>query len=266
VGGEAGVQIRVSAAQLALGRGDYLMAVENATKLVREASEQGAGIVCFPEHWLLEYREHGQRALEQLCDAARETRIFVITGANYMPDEAPKSTELRVRSILIGPDGNRIGQQDKIHLYRSERKVAKPGEVYNVFQTTLGKIGILICYDAMFPEAARTLALKGADLIFVPSRIGAVALDPWILYLRTRSLENRIPIVAPNVFRPPKYIGGTFIVDLDAQRDSNVVLPRVVASAKSGEQLILADVNVELARGLRKERFLDRRPSAYFGH
>jgi len=264
--GEVGVQIRVSAAQLELGRGDYRSAVENATKLVRKASKHGAGIVCFPEHWLLEYREHGQRALEQLCDAAREAKIFVLTGANYMPDEAPKSTELRVRSILIGPDGNRIGQQDKVHLYRSEKKVAKPGEVYNVFQTTLGKIGILICYDAMFPEAARTLALKGAYLIFVPSRIGAAALDPWILYLRTRSLENRIPIVAPNVFRPPRYVGGSFIVDLEAQKDSNVVLPRVVASAKSGEQLILAEVNVELARALRKERFLDRRPTAYFGH
>jgi predicted amidohydrolase len=118
----------------------------------------------------------------------------------------------------------------------------------------------------MFPEAARTLALKGADLLFVPSRIGAAALDPWILYLRTRSLENRIPLIAPNVFRPPRYIGGSLVVDLDRQRDTNVVLPKVVASAKSGEQLILANVNVELARELRKERFLDRRPTAYFGH
>jgi len=260
------VQLRVSAAQLALGQRDYRMAVENAEKLVKTAGEQGAKIVCFPEHWLLEYREHGQRALDQLCDAAREARTFVITGANYMPDAPPKSTELRVRSVLIGPDGNRMGQQDKVHLYQNEKKVAEPGEHYDVFQTTLGKIGILICYDAMFPEAARTLALKGADLLFVPSRIGAAALDPWILYLRTRSMENRIPIVAPNVFRPPRYIGGSVVVDLDRQRDTNVVLPKVVASAKSGEQLILANVDVELARELRKERFLDRRPTAYFGH
>jgi predicted amidohydrolase len=195
-----GVHLRVSAAQLALGQRDYRMAVENAEKLVKTAGGVGRKDRLLPEHWLLEYREHGQRALEQLCTAAREARIFVITGANYMPDAAPRSTELRVRSVLIGPDGNRIGQQDKVHLYQSEKKVAKPGEDYNVFQTTLGKIGILICYDAMFPEAARTLALKGADLLFVPSRIGAAALDPWVLYLRTRSLENRIPLIAPNVF------------------------------------------------------------------
>ena len=260
------MQLRVSAGQLALGQRDYGMAVENVEKLVKSAGQQGARIVCFPEHWLLEYREHGQRALDQLCDAAREARIFVITGANYMPDAAPKSTELRVRSVLIGPDGHRIGQQDKVHLYQSEKKVAKPGEHYNVFQTTLGKIGILICYDAMFPEAARTLALKGADLLFVPSRISATALDPWILYLRTRSLENRIPIIAPNVFRPPRYVGGSLIVDLNQQTETNVVLPKVAVSAKSGEQLILADVDVELARELRKVRFFDRRPTAYFGH
>ena len=260
------VEICVAAVQLALGQRDYRMAVENAEKLVKTAGEQGAKIVCFPEHWLLEYREQGQRALDQLCDAAREARTFVITGANYVPDAPPKFTELRVRSVLIGPDGNCIGQQDKVHLYQSEKKVAEPGEHYNVFQTTLGRIGILICYDAMFPEAARTLALKGADLLFVPSRIGAAALDPWVLYLRTRSMENRIPIIAPNVFRPPRYIGGSVVVDLDRQRDTNVVLPKVVASAKSGEQLILANVNVEQARELRKERFLDRRPTAYFGH
>jgi len=260
------VQLRVSAAQLALGQGDYGRAVENAEKLVKKAGEQGARIVCFPEHWLLEYLEHGQRAIDRLCDAAREAGTFVITGANYMPNAAPESTELRIRSVLIGPDGHRIGQQDKVHLYGSEKMVAKPGEHYNVFQTALGKIGILICYDAMFPEAARTLALKGADLLFVPSRIAGAGLDPWILYLRTRSLENRIPIIAPNVFRPPRYIGGSVVVDLDQQRGTNVVLPKVVASAKSGEQLILADVNVELARELRKDRFLDRRPTAYFWH
>jgi len=238
------VQICVAAVQLALGQRDYRMAVENAEKLVKRAGEQGAKIVCFPEHWLLEYREQGQRALDQLCDAAREARTFVITGANYVPHAPPKSTNLRVRSVLISPDGKLIGQQDKVHLYQSEKKVAEPGEHYNVFQTTLGKVGILICYDAMFPEAARTLALKGADLLFVPSRIGAAALDPWILYLRTRSMENRIPIIAPNVFRPPRYVGGSVIVDLDRQRDTNVVLPKVVASARSGEQLILANVNM----------------------
>jgi predicted amidohydrolase len=258
--------IRVAAVQFALGKQSYQEAIEGAQALVKAAAEQGAEMVCFPEHWLLEYREHGHLAIEQLSNAARDARTFVITGANYTPNATPASPELRVRSIVIGPDGKRLGQQDKVHLYQSEKKVATPGSQYNVFQSVFGRFGILICYDGMFPEAARTVALKGADLIFIPSRIGHAALDPWILYLRTRALENRIPIIAPNVFRPPRYIGGTVIVDLIPQGDGKVVLPKIVASAGSGEKIIVADVDVERARELRRERFLDRNPTAYFGH
>ena len=258
--------IRVAAVQFALGKQSYLEAIESAETLVKAAAKQGAEIVCFPEHWLLEYLEHGHLAIEHLCNAARDARIFVITGANYTPNATPASAELRVRSIVIGPDGKRLGQQDKVHLYQSEKKAATPGSQYNVFQSVLGRFGILICYDGMFPEAARTLALKGADLLFVPSRIGYAALDPWMLYLRTRALENRIPIIAPNVFRPPRYVGGTVIVDLIPQGDGRVVLPKIVASAGSGEKTIVADVDVERARELRRERFLDRHPTTYFGH
>jgi len=258
--------IRVAAVQFALGKKSYQAAIEAAQTLVKSAAEQGAEIVCFPEHWLLEYQEQGHKAIDQLCSAAREAKIFVITGANYTPNATPTSPELRVRSMVIGPDSKRLGQQDKVHLYQSEKKVASPGTQFNVFQSAFGRFGILICYDGMFPEAARTLALKGADLIFVPSRIGYAALDPWILYLRTRALENRIPIIAPNVFWPPRYVGGTVIVDLIQQGNSRAVLPRIVASAGSGEKIVVANVDVERARGLRRERFLDRHPTAYFGH
>jgi predicted amidohydrolase len=251
---------------LALGKQTYHEAIECAQTLVKEAAERGAKLVCFPEHWLLQYREQGYLAIEQLCNAARDARIFIITGANYTPNSPPAAPELRVRSVLIDPQGKLVGQQDKVHLYQSEKKVATPGTQYSVFQSPLAKIGIMICYDGMFPEVARTLALKGADLIFVPSRIGRTALVPWILYLRARALENRVPIIAPNLFRPPRYVGGTVIVDIALQGDGNAVLPKIVASAGSGEKVTVADVDIEHARELRRERFLERRPTAYFGH
>jgi predicted amidohydrolase len=260
------MSVRVAAVQFGLGRHTYREAIESAIMHVKSAAEQGAKVVCFPEHWLLEYREHGHLAVEQLADAARDARICVVTGANYTPNAPPASPELRVRSHVIDQDGKRIGQQDKVHLYQSEKRVATPGNEFNVFQSMIGRLGIMICYDGMFPEAARTLALKGADVIFVPSRIGIGALDPWILYLRTRAMENRIPIVAPNVFHPPRYVGGSVIVDLALHRDTKAVLPRIVASAGSGEKLAVADVDVKYARELRGQRFLDRHPTAYFGH
>jgi len=256
---------RVAAVQFGLGKQNYNQAVESAETLVKAAANQGAKIVCFPEHWLLEFREHGHRAIERLSKAARDSSIFVITGANYMPNAIPTSPELRVRSLVIDSKGKVLGQQDKVHLYKSEKKVATPGNQYEVIQSPYGRIGILICYDCMFPEAARTLALKGADLIFAPSRIGYLALNPWILYLRTRALENRVPIIAPNVFRPPRYVGGSVIVGLTEESDSKVVVGKVQASAGSGEKVIVADVGIERARELRRDRFLDRRPTAYFG-
>jgi predicted amidohydrolase len=260
------LSVRVAAVQFGLGRKSYHQAIERAQSFVREAAEQGAKIVCFPEHWLLEYREQGRLAVEQLCNAAREASIFVITGGNYAPNATPARPELRIRSFVIAPDGRPIGQQDKVHLYSSEKPVATPGNQFNVFQSSFGRIGVMICYDGMFPEAARTLSLRGADMIFVPSRIGSAALDPWILYLRTRAMENRIPIIAPNVFRPPLYMGGSVIVDLMRHGQTKVILPRVIASVGSGEKIMVADVDVERARELRRERFLDRQPAAYFGH
>jgi predicted amidohydrolase len=165
--------------------------------------------------------------------------------------------------MVIGPDGQIAGHQDKVHLFRDERKLATPAGGYSAFETAVGKIGITICYDNVFPEACRTLVLKGADLVFVPSRIALEGLDPWILYLRTRALENRIPVVAPNIFDSPRYVGGSVIIDLEVNPASRVVVPKIVASAGSGEKVIIADVDIEKARELRKERLSERRTSAY---
>jgi predicted amidohydrolase len=256
--------VRVAAIQLALGKASYRKAVDDAIALIQHARNEGAQIVCLPEHWLLEYGELGYNAAQELADTAKANRVYLITGANYTPVERNGgSRELRIRSILLSPEGQMIGEQDKVHLFHGEKNTATAGEAYRTFPTSLGNVGIIVCYDNVFPETARTLTLKGADLLFVPSRIIADGLDPWILYLRARSLENRIPVIAPNVFDPPRYVGGSVIVDLEMDSASGVVRPKIVASAKNGESLITADVNVDLARELRRERFGDRRPEAY---
>lgn len=254
--------IRVAAAQIALGKASYREAVDDAAFLIREASKLGAQIVCLPEHWLLEHREQGYDAIEVLAEVALAERIFVITGANYFP---VSREELRIRSFLIGPDGKILGSQDKVHLFRAEKRLARPGNGYEVIQTVLGGIGIVVCYDNVFPEACRTLVLKGADVLFVPSRIISEGIDPWILYLRTRALENRIPVVAPNVFHPPRYLGCSVIIDLDLDEASGVVLPKPIVAAKTGQTVIVAEIDVDRASRLRKERLGDRRPSAYVG-
>jgi predicted amidohydrolase len=250
---------RVAAVQISLGKDSLQRAIEDAKNLIQKAAKSGAQIVCLPEHWLLEYWKDANGAVDKIAEAARTEHVFLITGANY----TRSGSNVHIRSLLIDPNGNIVGSQDKIHLFRDEGTVAAPGESYETFQTPFGKVGITVCYDNVFPEAARTLALRGADLLFVPSRIISEGLDPWLLYLRTRALENRIPIIAPNVFDPPRYLGGSVIIDLKQSDGNPVVLPRVVASAGSGETVIVADVDIENARILRSKRLSERMPSTY---
>lgn len=250
---------KVAAAQLHLRKGSYAKRIESAQTLIHRASESGADIVCMPEHWLLEYWKDAADAGDRIAETARVERIFVITGANYTHTDSGT----RIRSTLIGPDGRTIGWQDKIHLFRSERTVAVPGENYEILETPLGKVGITICYDNAFPEAARTLAVQGADLLFVPSRIISDGIEPWMLYLKTRALENRISVIAPNVFDPPRYPGSSVIIELEEISSNAVVLPKVDAFLENGDGVILADINLDETRRLRSERLSERRPEAY---
>ncbi len=250
---------RVAAAQISLTKGSYEERIEDAQNLIHEASKSGAQIVCLPEHWLLEYWREANDAPDRLAKTAKTEHIFVITGANYMRNRSGN----RIRSALIDADGRLVGWQDKVHLFRDERIMADPGENYEILQTPFAKLGITICYDNVFPEASRTLALRGAELLFVPSKIISEGLDCWLLYLRTRALENRMPVIAPNVFDPPKHLGGSVIIDLEESSNSLVVLPKILASAREGEAVIVADVDLERAGRLRANRLSERKTEAY---
>jgi predicted amidohydrolase len=90
---------------------------------------------------------------------------------------------------LVGPSGL-IGIYRKIHLYYRENIFFKPGNLgFPVFDTSLGKIGLMICFDWLFPEAARTLALQGAQLIAHPSNLVLPYCPDGMI---TRCLENRV--------------------------------------------------------------------------
>ena len=253
------MSIRAAAIQLDLQESSYQDLIGKALSLVKEAAESDINIACLPEHWLIEYQNHVEESVAYLAGAAKDNKIWLVTGANY----ARAANRTFVESVLLAPDGSLVGRQRKIHLFGDERTRAVAGSEYNVFDAGRCKVGIVVCYDNVFPEVSRILALKGAEILFVPSRIRAEGLDPWLLYLRVRALENRIPIVAPNIFSPPRYPGGSVIVDVEEDRASGVVVPKVTTSAKPGHQLVVADIDLEKAGRLRRERFADRRPDTY---
>jgi predicted amidohydrolase len=125
---------------------------------------------------------------------ADELNIFLVLG--FLERD---QNHLLNSAIFINPDGEVIGKYSKTHFaqgYEINPSCYLPGESYPVFQTSFGKVGILICYDRQLPEPTRILALKGAQILFLPSYGSYTEESGWnTVLLRTRAYENRLPIV-----------------------------------------------------------------------
>jgi predicted amidohydrolase len=232
----------------------------HAIKLAKKAGEKEVDIICLPEHWLPEkVIPTPMSPLPALQSLAEEYGVAVVGGAFY---ERVKG-QVRLSSPVIGEDGEIVGRQFKVHLFRFERKHAKPGNSYPIFRLKGYKIGILVCYDVDFPEPSRIYALNGAELILCPSRIVKSGITPWRQYVTVRCLENRMPIVAPNVYAPPWFDGHSMIISLREDRRTKISFPRISSVNKMGEGIAIQEIDLSLHTRLRRERFADRRPETY---
>jgi predicted amidohydrolase len=189
--------------------------VLHLTRLVHQAVERGAKLVLLPEYAGLvlagqldaETRSnlHGSiagiqpliPAWVELCEELARTHNIV-----FQPGSAPvldPDGQYRNRAFLFGPDGL-IGHQDKIIMTRFEREqwgIAAGRDGLTAFDTPLGKLGILICYDNEFPMLAHTLAQKGVDLILAPSCTDTLAGAYRVrIGAQARALENQIAVLA----------------------------------------------------------------------
>jgi predicted amidohydrolase len=235
--------------------------IEEVLNYFREAAEIGTNIVCLPEHWLSDSIEVSEKLAEVLGNAASTHKLHLISGANFENDK----DRIFINSLVFNPEGKIIANQTKNHLFKNEKKVAIPGNDYSIFNFNDTKAGIMICYDAVFPEVARILALKGADIIFVPSRIRKDGIEAWHLYLRLRSLENRVVIAGINVADPPKYPGGSIIITPEKSKDSelDIIYPKISKLGGERPQMVVADLNFKSIRKMREDRLKDRRPEIY---
>ena len=152
---------------------------------------------------------------------------------------------------MIGPKGEFIGRQEKIHPFDYERDNVKPGNEAKIFNTAC-KFGVIICYDMVFPKVANTLVKKGAQVLFSPSRIVRRGIEPWQMYVQVRALENRIPILAANV-ENRRFGGNSLIIDLN--ENNKVVTTKVMKI--NGEWGISKKFDLNKYEKSRKIRFLD---------
>jgi predicted amidohydrolase len=162
-------------------------------------------------------------------------------------------------AALIGPGGDILGIYDKTHPFPAERRDCggwtTPGNHADVYETALGSIGMIICYDGDFPELSRLLGVKGAEVIVRPSALQR-SFDIWQLTNMARAYDNHVYVVATNAVGPDAgrnfYFGHSMIVNPIAWR---------LAQARGGEEIVAAKLNPDPLRyvttGSQSEQIFD---------
>ncbi len=168
-------------------------------------------------------------------------------------------------SLYIDANGELLGISKMVHICQApcfyEQDYYAPSDTgFPVYATAMGKIGIVICYDRHFPESIRTCALKGAQLVLIPTV--NTANEPVDLYeweLRVAAMQNNVFIACCNRVGTEdamEFYGESMVIDPDGN---------IVAKAGETEQLLIADIDLSLVGAARKKRpFLELlRPEAY---
>jgi nitrilase len=211
----------------------------NAAALLSEAAAAGAQLAVLPEN----FAHYGQKdftaiGLQEstddgpvrqfLADQARLNGLWLVGGSLPVTD-----TELLpfARSLLFDPEGNTVGQYDKIHLFdvdvsegTAEARSYKESDDFAsgtdvvVATTALCTLGMTVCYDLRFAELYRKLSDEGAQIITVPAAFtAATGKDHWQVLLRARAIENQVFVVGANLVdrdHPSRGLwGGSVIID-----------------------------------------------------
>jgi len=188
--------------------------MDTALRLVNEAADLGAKLVGLPENFAYmgpeEARLAGAETLEgptlgAIREVARRRGIFVLAGSIAERVDEPRKTANT--SALVADDGSIVAAYRKIHLFDvsipdgaryAESEVVVPGDKAVIAPTSLGRIGLTVCYDLRFPELFRMLAGLGAEVIAIPSAFTLfTGKDHWEVLVRARAIENLAYVLAP---------------------------------------------------------------------
>lgn len=182
------------------------------------ASHPDADLAVFPELFVSGYEPESalawdDPALDPIADAAGAAATTVIFGFTELCDDDSWANSAGV----VNEDGRRAGTYRKTHLFGAfERRTFVAGEALRIFPTAVGRVGTLICFDIEFPEPARALARRAAELLVTCS----ANMEPFgpdhALAARARALDNRLPHVYVNrvgVERGRSFVGGSCVVN-----------------------------------------------------
>lgn len=274
------MKIRVTCVQMEPALKDFQKNLDKMCLFIKEAMEKDpkTDLIVFPElitsgyecgkdfQLLAETVPDGQ-SMKTIGMLAREYGVHIVYG--FPERDADKRDVLYNSSVLIDDDGEVKGVYRKVHPFASEKEFFRAGCSYPVFDTKIGKLGMMICWDTAFPEVARSLALKGADLLIVstnwekPYLTSVVTKNQqdWDLVTRARAFDNCMYLVSAN------RIG--FDESLGFFGRSNIIGPTGDAIAElldEKEGFISAELDYNVQIQLRYEYytfFKDRRPDTF---
>ena len=193
--------IKIALAQIRSKRENKKANLQKIEEFTLKAKKQGANLVVFPELSLTGYVLHDQvyelaeeipgPSIKIVEDLAKRTGMLIVFG---MPElsEKTKATIFNT-AVIVGPNGF-IGKYRKrylpTHSVFEEKRYFRQGYQTAVFKTSIGNLGLLICYDIFFPEICRLTRLKGAELIVCISASPAVRRRYFEILTAARALEN----------------------------------------------------------------------------
>jgi N-carbamoylputrescine amidase len=273
-------------------------------EFIREAAQQGAQIICTQElfkslyfcqaeDWnnftLAEEINEENSTLQQLGELAAELEVVLITSLF----EKRASGIYHNTAVVLDADGSYLGKYRKMHIpddpHYYEKYYFTPGDLgYKVFDTKYARIGLLICWDQWYPEAARLLGLQGVEIIFIPTAIGYSTVEEessydhsWKTVQQGHAVANacflaavnrvgfevdplnsklidKSPGVGPNGEQGINFWGQSFVVDPDG-----IILKE---AAKDQEELLICPVDleqIEQTKTLYSFPYRDRRVDSY---
>lgn len=168
---------------------------------MKEAAENGADILLLPEAFLTGYElpmsneealSDNSPYLAQICKAANELRLGVVVTAITKGQRKPQNS-----AYVVDKNGTVLMKYSKVHTCDfADEACLESGDAFRVCDFHGIKLGIMICYDREYPESARILMLKGAEIILVPN--DCAAMKPRLCALSTRAYENMVGVAMAN--------------------------------------------------------------------
>ena len=203
-----------------------------SVKLINEAANKNARLICFPE-FQMAYSPSEQKLeslhkiaekitgkfVSTLSDSAKQNKINVIATIYEITNTNDKNHKVFDTGVIINELGKIQSIYRKVHLYdalgfKESKKLLAGSTIEKPTKTSIGNLGLLICYDMRFPEISRILTVNGANVLVSPSAwvAGFMKKEHWEIMVRARAIENGVYVLAPNQVGNI-YCGHSMVVD-----------------------------------------------------